>query len=125
VAGAADAPGGDISDLDTGVAHPARVYDYWLGGTDNFPADREAAERVLAATQTLRTREQVGRFLAGLDLVDPGLVQVHQWRPDPDDPAPADAVSAHGGVGRKLCDPAPGTGESGGYYLRRQLRPVE
>ncbi len=31
-------------DLNTGVAHPARVYDYWLGGKDNFAADREAAE---------------------------------------------------------------------------------
>jgi hypothetical protein len=29
-----------IAGLDTSVAHPARVYDYWLGGTDNFAADR-------------------------------------------------------------------------------------
>ncbi len=29
------------------VAHPARVYDYWLGGTDNFAADRAAAEQVM------------------------------------------------------------------------------
>jgi len=29
-------------ELDTSVAHPARVYDYWLGGKDNFAADREA-----------------------------------------------------------------------------------
>jgi hypothetical protein len=35
--------------LRTDVAHPARVYDYWLGGKDNFPADREAAEGVIAA----------------------------------------------------------------------------
>src|SRR6185295_5766102 len=53
------------SELDTGVAHPARVYDYWLGGTNNFPADREAAERVLAATPGLRERVRAGRaFLA-------------------------------------------------------------
>jgi hypothetical protein len=31
--------------LDTSVAHPARVYDYWLGGKDNFAADREAPRR--------------------------------------------------------------------------------
>jgi len=37
-----------IAGLDTSVAHPARVYDYWLGGKDNFAAGREAAERVLA-----------------------------------------------------------------------------
>jgi S-adenosyl methyltransferase len=23
--------------INTGVTHPARVYDYWLGGKDNFP----------------------------------------------------------------------------------------
>jgi hypothetical protein len=265
-----DTPREGIADLDTSRAHPARVYDYWLGGTDNFPADREAAERVLAAApglrwrvranraflgravrylaaeagirqfldigtgipaagnthevaqraapdsrvvyvdndpivlrhaqdllrgapqgatgylqadlrdpgaildqaaavldpgqpvalmllgvlhliqdaedpwatvarlmaalpagsyltishpaidihhtqanaqrvynervstpQTLRTQEQVARFFAGLDLVEPGLVQVHQWRPDPGAPAPEGAVSAHGAVARK------------------------
>ena len=29
-------------DIDVSVAHPARVYDYWLGGKDNFAADRVA-----------------------------------------------------------------------------------
>jgi S-adenosyl methyltransferase len=203
-----------IAGLDTTVAHPARVYDYWLGGSDNFAADREAAERVLAAEagirqfldigtgipaagnthevaqraasdsrvvyvdndpivlrhaqallrgtpagrdrlpagrparsrgdlgpggrrtrfraaggghaargaapdpgrqanaqrvynervatpQTLRTREQAAWFFTGLDLIEPGLVQVHQWRPGPADTAPDEAVSAHGAVARK------------------------
>ena len=31
--------------IDTSKAHPARVYDYWLGGKDNFAADRDTAER--------------------------------------------------------------------------------
>ncbi|HTZ25919.1 MAG TPA: SAM-dependent methyltransferase, partial [Streptosporangiaceae bacterium] len=35
--------------LDTQHAHPARVYNYWLGGKDNFAADREAAEQAIAA----------------------------------------------------------------------------
>ena len=30
--------------IDTSVPNPARVYDYWLGGKDNFEADRRAAE---------------------------------------------------------------------------------
>ncbi len=42
-----------LSQFDTGVAHPARVYDYWLGGKDNFAADREAAEKVIAARPTI------------------------------------------------------------------------
>jgi hypothetical protein len=33
--------------INTGVPNPARVYDYFLGGKDNFPADREVAEQVL------------------------------------------------------------------------------
>ena len=33
----------DSLDFDASVAHPARVYDYWLGGTENFAADRAAA----------------------------------------------------------------------------------
>jgi SAM-dependent methyltransferase len=35
--------------FDTSVAHPARVYDAWLGGKDHFAADRDAAEQVMAA----------------------------------------------------------------------------
>jgi hypothetical protein len=30
------------------VAHNARVWNYWLGGKDNFAADREAGDRVLS-----------------------------------------------------------------------------
>ncbi len=67
------AASGPATEIDTSVAHPARVYDYWLGGKDNFAADREAAERVLAATPGLRFRvranraflTRVVRFLAG------------------------------------------------------------
>lgn len=35
--------------IDTSVAHQSRIYDYWLGGKDNFAADREAAELAIAA----------------------------------------------------------------------------
>jgi S-adenosyl methyltransferase len=60
--------------LDTSVAHPARVYDYWLGGTNNFAADREAAERVLAAAPGLRHRVRANRagLAPGLALGEPG-----------------------------------------------------
>jgi hypothetical protein len=36
-------------EIDTSVAHVARVYDYLLGGRANFAVDREAAERAYAA----------------------------------------------------------------------------
>jgi len=38
-------PGG----IDTSTPNVARIYDYLLGGKDNFAADREAAERLIAA----------------------------------------------------------------------------
>jgi S-adenosyl methyltransferase len=42
-------PHDDLAGLKTDVAHPARVYDYLLDGKNNFAADREAAEGVIAA----------------------------------------------------------------------------
>ena len=33
--------------IDSSVAHIARVYDYWLGGKDNFAVDREVGDKVL------------------------------------------------------------------------------
>jgi hypothetical protein len=35
--------------FDTSVAHVARVYDYWLGGKDNFAVDRAAGDQAIAA----------------------------------------------------------------------------
>jgi hypothetical protein len=51
--------------LDTSKPNIARVYDYWLGGKDNFVADREEAERMLAVYPYLRERVRENRlFLA-------------------------------------------------------------
>ncbi|MGW4277656.1 SAM-dependent methyltransferase, partial [Streptomyces seoulensis] len=40
---------GSVVDLELDRAHSARMYDYFLGGITNFPADREAAGRAMAA----------------------------------------------------------------------------
>jgi SAM-dependent methyltransferase len=42
------ADGRDLG-IDSTTPHIARVYDYWLGGKDNFAVDRETAEKVIAA----------------------------------------------------------------------------
>jgi len=34
--------------IDTSRPHPARVYDWWLGGKDNYPVDEELARKILA-----------------------------------------------------------------------------
>ena len=48
-------------EINTDVAHPARVYDYWLGGKDNFPADRALAEHIMEAIPTMRTMAAANR----------------------------------------------------------------
>jgi S-adenosyl methyltransferase len=55
----------DIPGINTTVPHPARVYDYFLGGTDNFEADRVAAEAAIKAFP--RTAE------SAFDLLEPSL----------------------------------------------------
>jgi len=43
------APGGSwlVPGFDTTVANPARVWNYWVGGKDNFAVDREVGRKVL------------------------------------------------------------------------------
>jgi S-adenosyl methyltransferase len=57
---------------------------------------------------TLRGRQEILRFFAELELIDPGLVQVSHWRPDEPEPADADKVWILGGVGRKSGPPPTG-----------------
>jgi O-methyltransferase involved in polyketide biosynthesis len=53
-----------------------------------------------AVAYTLRTREQIAGFFDGLDLIEPGLVPIAQWRPDPS-PFDASEVAACAAIGRK------------------------
>ena len=50
-----------VPELDTRHAHSARVYNYWLGGQDNFAADREAAEQAIAANPGIVTDVRANR----------------------------------------------------------------
>jgi hypothetical protein len=54
-----------VRGLDTSIAHPARIYDYLLGGKDNFAADREAAERLLAVAPFAREQSRANRLFLG------------------------------------------------------------
>ena len=51
--------------IDTSAPHPARVYDYWLGGKDNFEADRQAAEAAMEIfPYTVQSARACRRYLA-------------------------------------------------------------
>ncbi|MET8958067.1 SAM-dependent methyltransferase [Streptomyces sp. NPDC004074] len=47
--------------IDTGRPHPARVYDWWLGGKDNYPVDEELGRRILSADPTVRRGARANR----------------------------------------------------------------
>jgi len=85
--------------LDTSRPNIARMYDYWLGGKDNYAADREAAEELLRlipesilacrhnrlflqrAVQFLTTEAGIGQFIdIGTGL--PTQNNVHEMAPD-------------------------------------------
>ena len=88
-------PGFSPSDIDTGRPHPARMYNFYLGGKDNYPVDRAAARQVLRAAPEGRDiaranrafLRRVVRFLVGeagiRQIIDigtgiPGAGNVHE-----------------------------------------------
>ena len=66
--------------FDTSVAHQARMYNYWLGGKDNFAADRKAAEESLAAYPGMAYLARANRaFLGRLIRYLAGEVGIRQF----------------------------------------------
>jgi hypothetical protein len=61
--GSADAQ--ELRDIDASVPHSARIWNYWLGGKDNFAADREAGDEFLSVYPGQRDKARAVRhFLA-------------------------------------------------------------
>jgi hypothetical protein len=73
--------------IDISRPNVARIYDYLLGGKDNFTVDREAG---------------IEGFFDGFDLIEPGVVWINEWRPGPDFRSAGQPRSLRGGVGRRL-----------------------
>jgi S-adenosyl methyltransferase len=77
------------------VAHPANDVDVVVA-----PALRQLSTRMGATRALPRSQPEVMRFFDGLEMVEPGLVQLHRWRAG----AAVDTgknLAAYGGVGRK------------------------
>src|SRR2546430_1913044 len=55
---------------------------------------------LMPAKLRFRSHAEVARFFEGLDLVEPGLVRVPEWRPDSDADR-ANPAAVWGGVARK------------------------
>ena len=51
--------------LDTTVSHSARIWNYWLGGKDNFAVDREAGDRVVAMLPSIVAQARADQAFLG------------------------------------------------------------
>jgi SAM-dependent methyltransferase len=73
---------------------------------EGLPDLADSHQRLYARTptpMTMRSHAQIAEFFAGFDVVEPGIVPMQAWRPDPDNPAPAPSprMAGFAGVGMK------------------------
>jgi S-adenosyl methyltransferase len=52
-------------EIDTTVSHSARVWDYWLGGKENYPVDREVGDRIAASFPEIVEHARLDRAFLG------------------------------------------------------------
>ncbi|MEW2342775.1 SAM-dependent methyltransferase [Streptomyces griseoaurantiacus] len=60
--GGTGADGAPSYTIDTSKPHPARMYDYFLGGKDNYEVDQEAAEQFMKAAPEVRDGVRANRY---------------------------------------------------------------
>jgi hypothetical protein len=85
------------------AALPSGGYLAIYEAVDTDPAQNAALDHYNqsgAVPYRVRRADQIARFFDGLELVEPGLVPIHEWRPDPS-PFPAIPVPTLGGVAKK------------------------
>ncbi len=85
-------------------ALPAGSYLVLNDGTNVSKGRTEAQDHYneeSSAAYKLRTPAQIASFFAGLELLEPGVVPVSRWRPDPSPFDPPPEVEAYCGVARK------------------------
>lgn len=71
--------GFQAAEIDTSRPHPARMYDYYLGGWDNYEVDRVAADRVIEVHPQVRLSARANRAFMGRavrELVGDGIRQI-------------------------------------------------
>ncbi|KJE20045.1 S-adenosyl methyltransferase [Frankia torreyi] len=100
---------GHLADFDEARAVVARVVDAVPSGSylllwdstntsEGFDEAQQGYDDTGAVPYILRSPDQVARFFEGLELLEPGVVSISQWRPDAGGAA---AVDGYGAVARK------------------------
>jgi O-methyltransferase involved in polyketide biosynthesis len=84
-------------------AVPAGSYMALWDGTDTSEAVRIAAKAQadMGSPYNLRSIAEIREWFTGLEMIDPGLVPINQWRPDDVEVGELTPIDAYGGVARK------------------------
>ena len=78
------------------IAHPASDI-----ATEQMAVSMRNYNEHVAVPLTARSHDEVSAFFAGLDLTEPGVVQLHRWRAGTSDPGTGRELANYGGLGRK------------------------
>ena len=103
---AEDSPGSVVSELLSQLASGSYLALSHLASDVADDAMAETFQRLnarMAETVVLRTRDEVRGLFGGLEMIEPGVVQLPQWRPDSDAPPPG-LLPMWCGAGRKVPD---------------------
>jgi len=100
----ADSPADRVAELRDALAPGSYVV--ITHGTDDGDLTQVATAQELYARDTapfqLRSHSQILRFFDGLDLIEPGLVRIPLWHPDPgEDVQHPERIAGYAGIGRK------------------------
>ena len=99
-----DSPAERVAELRSALAPGSYVV--ITHGTDDGQLTKVTAAHELYARNTapfqLRGHSQILRFFDGLDLIEPGLVRIPLWHPDPgEDVQHPEGIAGYAGIGRK------------------------
>ena len=86
------------------AAVPSGSYLVLWDTTDTSEAQKDAIVKYAqtgAVPYILRSSQQIGQCFQGLEMVDPGLVSITQWRPNITDVGEGEPIDAYGAVARK------------------------
>jgi hypothetical protein len=78
------------------IAHPASDV-----ATEQMTTSMRNYNEHVAVPLTARSHDEVSAFFAGLNLLEPGVVQLHRWRAGAGDPGIGRELANYGGLGRK------------------------
>ncbi len=87
-------------------AVPPGSYLVLWDGTNTSEAARQAAAKQaeMGFPYYQRSPEQLSQLFAGLDMLEPGLVSITQWQPDPSEIGTCEPIDAYGALARKKLD---------------------